>query len=57
MMLVQIVLLQLKVMIMIVLSLMMYLVILCILSVAVVEFGTHTPQNWSETYHGVSMDC
>ena len=28
-----------------------------ILSVAVVEFGTHTPRYWSETYHGVSMDC
>ena len=28
-----------------------------ILSVAVVEFGTHTPRYWSETYQGVSMDC
>ena len=25
-----------------------------ILLVAVVEFGTHTPRYWSETYHGVS---
>ena len=31
--------------------------ILDILSVAVVEFGTHTPCYWSETYHGVSMEC
>ena len=28
-----------------------------ILSVAVVEFGTHTPRYWSETFHGVSMEC
>ena len=28
-----------------------------ILSVAVVEFGRHTPHYWSETYHGVSMEC
>ena len=28
-----------------------------ILSVGVVEFGTHTQCNWSETYYGVSMEC
>ena len=28
-----------------------------ILSVAVVEFGMHTPRYWSETLHGVSMEC
>ena len=27
------------------------------LSVAVVEFGIHMPRYWSETFHGVSIEC